>query len=182
MHPLRAFISAQLGPRGGRRRAAPLSVLGLHRQWARFRAYPWDTDRVPEDSRWPASDAELYHGMRAPDYASFARAHLDKRLAPVLRAFEASPEYRAEFERRPRYTAPFLTMTAGVYLADLTDLDDEPHDTDIADELICDLPIYAYTADPDEAPRMLAELRARSASSGRAATNRTRREAGSTAA
>jgi hypothetical protein len=125
-----------------------------------FELYPWDTARVPEDSRWPASDAELYHGMRAPDYASFARAQFDKRLAPILRDFEASPEYCAEFERPPRYTEAFLSMMAGVYHFDLTDPDDELHYSDIADELICDLPVYAHTADEDEAPRMLAELRA----------------------
>ena len=151
-------LSTALEAGGGTLHRCPFSDCTGH--GLDFELFSWDSCRVPEDSRWPASDAELYCGMRSPDHASFAQAQFDKRLAPVLRSFEASPEYRAAFERPPRYTATFLTMMAGVYHSDLTDLDDEPHYSDIADELICDLPIYARTADPDEAPRMLAELRA----------------------
>ncbi len=152
------LLTTALAAGGGTLHRCPFSDCTAH--GLDFELFAWDRARVPEDSRWPASDAELYCGMRSPDYASFAQAQFDKRLAPVLRSFEASPEYRAAFERTPRYAATFLTMMAGVYQCDLTDLDDELHYTDIADELICDLPVYARTADPDEAHRMLAELRA----------------------
>ena len=155
----RFFLLSSTRHRGGRDlHRCPFSDCTGH--GLDFELFPWDTARVPEDPRWPASDSELRHGMRAPDYATFAKAQFEKRLAPLLRAFEASPEYRAEFERPPRYTEAFLTMMAGVYLCDLTDVDDDHLYTDLAGELICDLPIYARTADPDEAPRMLAELRA----------------------
>ena len=119
-------LSTALEAGGGTLHRCPFSDCTGH--GLDFELFSWDSCRVPEDSRWPASDAELYCGMRSPDYASFAQAQFDKRLAPVLRSFEASPEYRAAFERPPRYSATFLTMMAGVYHSDLTDLDVDADD------------------------------------------------------
>lgn len=119
----------------------------------------WDTTREPDDPRWPATAAELRHGMKAPDYESFAEARLEEHILAIERALEASPEYRELAGRAPRYVRPFLQMMSDL-CCDLTEADEPTFMDDIARELVPDLPVWARTADPAEAPRMLDELRA----------------------
>lgn len=54
----------------------------------------WDSTREPDDPRWPATTAELCHGMKSPDYASFAQSRLEERILAIERALPTAPEYR----------------------------------------------------------------------------------------
>jgi hypothetical protein len=118
----------------------------------------WDDLREPEDPRWPSSEEELHHGMRAPEMEEFYQAQLHSRIARLLEGFAGSQE-RATLAAAPRYLQPFLQMTSDL-CCDLTDEDDAWFDPESARMLIDQLPVWSQSADVAEAPRMLDELRA----------------------
>ena len=118
----------------------------------------WDDLREPEDPRWPSSEEELHHGMRAPEMEEFYAAQLHARIARLLDGFASSQE-RASLAADPHYLQPFLQMMSDL-CCDLTDEADASFDPDSALMLLDQLPVWSQTADLDEAPRMLDELRA----------------------
>jgi hypothetical protein len=122
-----------------------------------FYLHFWDSARVPEDPRWPKTAAELHHGMRSPDYESFAQERLEARMASLLTAFGASPECRARLGEPPRYVRAFLQMMSDL-CCDLTDPAESSFSDLSAPELLPDLPVWARTADLEEADRMVVEL------------------------
>lgn len=122
-----------------------------------FHIFFWDVFREPEDDRWPDTAAGLRHGMRMPQMDSWYEARRQERIEALVARFEASEEHRGG--QPSRYVRPFLKMS-GDLCWDLSDPEDcGDFQEDLAIGLLDDLPVWANTAELDEAPRMLAELR-----------------------
>lgn len=118
-----------------------------------FHLFYWDTEREPEDPRWPKSTAELAWGMRLPEMEPFYQAQLQQRIDRICAAF------RAATGNEPRYLPVFFQMMSDLSW-DLTDrLDECGFRADSARDLIDLLPVRCKTADLAEAPVMLDELR-----------------------
>ncbi len=123
-----------------------------------FELFIWDDLREPEDPRWPSSPDQLRHGMRSPEMESFYREQLQARIERTVSAFEASPERVALLAgQTAHHLTGFLKVQANLAW-DLTDPDEPSKEPDPSDiELV---PHVARIVDPDEAPKLLAELRA----------------------
>ncbi|HUH02065.1 MAG TPA: hypothetical protein VML75_08705 [Kofleriaceae bacterium] len=118
-----------------------------------FHLMYWDTEREPEDPRWPCSTEELEWGMRSPEMESFYRTQLEARIERIVTAFRAATGAEA------RYLPAFFTMMSDLSW-DLTDpLDEASFSDESARYLIDQLPVWSRTADLAEAPVMLDELR-----------------------
>lgn len=125
-----------------------------------FHLLLWDDAREPDDPRWPSRTGELSHGMRSPDMEPFYRAQLEARIDALASAFARSPEAGdALGDEPPRYIRSFLQLASDLCW-DLTDLNEAGFSGRLARELLADLPVWSQTAQPREATRMTAELRA----------------------
>jgi len=126
-----------------------------------FNLFMWDDLRESDDPRWPTSTDELTHGLRAPEMAPFYEGQLAVRIHRITSAFARSVELAEYLDGQPpRYLPEFLQMASDLCW-DLTDEEEGCHFfPDLARELLGDLPVWSQTADPAEAPKMRAELRA----------------------
>lgn len=122
-----------------------------------FDLFFWDSEREPEDPRWPSSAAELHFGMRSPDMAAFYEGRAKRRHAELIAAFEASGE-RAAFgaEYALRFLEPFLWMQ---YCTE-ADPDDAFYMEDLARMAVDDLYRWAGADAIEDRPALIAELRA----------------------
>lgn len=120
----------------------------------------WDDTREPDDPRWPKSTDELEHGLKSPDMEPFYAAQLTARIHHTVSAFARSRELEISLGGQPPcYLSSFLQMMSDLCW-DLTEDDDFGFAPDLAEETIGELPVWSRCADPGEAPRMAAELRA----------------------
>lgn len=123
-----------------------------------FRIYLWDDLREPGDARWPSSTTELDHGTRAPEMEPFYEEQFRLRREHILSAFAASA-HAARLEGPPRYLDTFFRMMADLCW-DLTDTECDLGFGEDLTEVVYELPVWAQQANPPEAERMHAELRA----------------------
>jgi hypothetical protein len=121
-----------------------------------FHIFFWDQHREPEDPRWPSTTDELRHGMRSPEMDNWYEARRHARIETLAAVFEASPEQAGR--GGARFVRAFLKMS-GDLCWDLTDREEiAGFSEDAARGILQDLPVWAGTANEDDAEPMLREL------------------------